>query len=134
MRPSVLVLVLVLGLSACASKKPAVERDPARYTPAETDARKATRLQERIHAVQDRVSGWLRELEAGRGHATDEKALDGATERLRNAQGQLERVRQRANDVDVRAGEADDLERETLRIQDVAEKAYQDGLLALGRS
>lgn len=133
MNRSVTVL-LVLAALGCASRKPSIERDPGKYAPAETDARKVTRLEERIHTVQDRVNAWTRELEEGRGHAADAAKLDGAIERLHAATRDLERLRLHANEVDRRAGEADDLEREALRIQGVAERAHGEGLETLGKT
>ena len=128
-----LVLVAALLLAGCAEPTPRVERDPGRYTPAETDARKETRLQERLHASIDRVNGWIRELDLGRADARDREALDKASERLRADRSDLENLRLRANQPVLRSGEADDLERETIRIEGVAEKAYRDGLAAMGK-
>jgi hypothetical protein len=126
------LLLAALAATGCASRKPSIERDPGRYAPsAETEARKGTRLEERIHTAQDRISEWTREVEAGRGHAKDEAARARVAERLHACTDRLERVRQRANDVNHRAFDADDLEREVLAIQGDGEQAYHDGLVAI---
>jgi hypothetical protein len=79
------------------------------------------------------VNGWIRELDLGRADALDREALDKASDRLRSYRSDLENLRLRANQPILRSGESDDLERETIRIEGVAEKAYRDGLAAAGK-
>jgi len=133
MKRLLLVACTLLALG-CASRKPSIERDPGRYSPAETDSRKVTRLEERLHSMQDRVNAWIAELEAGRGRALDAAKLDAAIDRLRSHAKELERLRVSANDVSRRGAESEDLEREALTVEAAAERARADGLAALGRS
>ena len=131
---TILALLLALPLAGCSEGQPRSERAPPPPGPVAPEPGKDPRVEERLHASVDRVNGWTRELDAGRSSALDRDRLDRATERLRACTQELERLRQRARQPKLPPGEADDLEREALRVEASAEKAYREGLEALGRT
>jgi hypothetical protein len=125
--------IALAALCGCVSpRKPRVEREPERTTPAESDQRRIVRIQETERDLSDKVTKWLVEVEAHHAREPEDAELGAAIEGLREVRDRLDRVRAHANRPDV-GPDLDALERELVSLEGAAERQHERALRAVER-